>query len=343
MNAAARASAVAEAGRIRRERIKLLDHGVSFQQEDPWRDPESDDPLAPRYEGQPYPLGKQVFAAMRDTSVAEEVAAFAALAEIQVERQRDVARQFAEVARIADIHNEAARSPLTVVEPHGSLPTLQQTITELEKRTLLPIEEIRACFRQGRRSAAQQAVRVRVEEAICVMYGHYRMAHPHAGSPQYRQARDAWFGFGHVGTKGWHRRDAEVEAWAFGDVHHDGLGELDGGVLDVFSVKRTNTHDSNRGAQRRPGGKARKPQISRCLCDALQVSERTLRAIVGVSKTSSRTGVDMERDLAPSETAASFDRELRKEFGAPGSGAFSFGRGVCPGLSIPGGLGAEHH
>lgn len=292
MNAVARAAGVAEAKRIASERVRLLDHSVCFQQEDPWRDPESDDPLAPRYEGEPYPRGKQVAAAMHGTSRAEEVAASSHLSEIQADRQRQVIEQYRAIQR--DRLRQAEGKPVAVIEPRGSLPTLDQTVTELEKRTLIPITEIRACFRQGRRSAEQQAVRALVEDAIRAMVKHYRMAHPHAGSAQYRQAREASIGFGHVGTKGWRKRDAAVEAWAFGDIHHDGLGEIDKGVADVFSVKLTNTHDSNRSALRRPGGKARKPQITRCLCDALDVSQRTLRSIIGV------------------ETAASFDREMRE-------------------------------
>jgi hypothetical protein len=159
-----------------------------------------------------------------------------------------------------------------VVEPRPSLPTSAQTVAELEKRCYLPIAEIRGCFRQGRRSAEQQATRQVVEVAVRAMVRHYRMRHPHAGSKQLDQQRAVWKEY--AGTKNWGQRDLATFLWAFGDIQDDGLGEVDGGVAGTFSVRQGPFRS-------KVTPKARKrPQIAQALASALDVHPNTIRRIV---------------------------------------------------------------
>jgi hypothetical protein len=258
-------------------RRRLLDHGVNFLIEDGWRNPWSTDPLRPRYRGRPYPVGKQIAAQMRQNGVVDQVVVSLFLDELQDRARARVARDMAEVDALSVRRLRAASAPLAVVEPRPSLPTSAQTVAELEKRCYLPIEEIRGCFRQGRRSAEQQATREIVEGAVRAMVRHYRMRHPHHGSKQLDQQRATWKEY--AGSKNWGQRETATRLWAFGDSNDD-IFEPEGndpakGHHTTKRMVRTNVENSRRAV--------RKSQIQSRLAEALGVDPRTIRRIVGTS------------------------------------------------------------
>jgi hypothetical protein len=259
-------------------RWRLLDHGVNFLIEDGWRNPWSTDPLRPAYRGRPYPLGKQIAAQMSANSGSEHDFATSFLEALQRECQRRVTVEQAEVNALRARRLQAASAPLAVVEPRPSLPTAAQTVAELEKRCYLPIEEIRGCFRQGRRSAGQQATREVVEDAVRAMVRHYRMRHPHHGSKQLDQQRATWKEY--AGSKNWGKREMATRLWAFGDSNDD-IFEPEGndpakGHHVTKRMVRTNVQNSGRSS--------RKSQIQSRLAEALGVDPRTVRRIVEIAE-----------------------------------------------------------
>lgn len=263
-----------------RERLALLDHDVTLLIEDGWRNPWSTDPLRPSYRGKPYPMGKQARAYVRNTTVEELLATTLLLPGLQGATRCKIAAEVREADAIMERRLRAAREPLAVIEPQSSLPGPQRTVMELEKRCRMPIEAIRACFRQGRRSVEQQELRDQVEDVIRAMVKHYRMRHPHHGSAQLEQQRAVWREY--AGSKNWGQRDMATFLWAFGDVDDDGMGEVEGGVADTFSVHRASMP---RRAPRSQNG----PQVVPALCSALGVSGRTLERVIRRVETSPRT------------------------------------------------------
>lgn len=260
---------------------RLLDHGVSFLIEDGWRNPWSTHPLRPSYRGRPHPIGKQIRAQMREESFAGRAAAAMFLEVLQRDAQRRVQEQEAGVSACHARRLRAAQEPLAVVEPRPSLPTVAQTIEELEKRCYLPIGEIRGCFRQGRRSAEQRATRARVEAAVVAMVRHYRMRHPHHGSKQLDQQRAVWKEY--AGSKNWGQREMATRLWAFGDSNED-IYEPEGqdpaiGHHTTGRIAATNATNS--------GKAVRKPQIQSRLAEALAVDVRTVRRILETSTSAS--------------------------------------------------------
>lgn len=264
-------------------RWRLLDHGVNLLIEDGWRNPWSTDPLRPRYRGRPHPLGKQIAAQMSVNSDVALVWATAWLEDLQAEARERVAAEQAAVEALRARRLRAGCEPLAVVEPRPSLPTLKQTVAELEKRCYLPIEEIRGCFRQGRRSAEQRATREVVEGAVGAMVRHYRMRHPHHGSKQLDQQRAVWKEY--AGSKNWGQREMATRLWAFGDSNED-IFNPEGndpaiGHHVTGRMVRTNPRNSGRSS--------RKSQIVSALAEALGVRPQTIRQIVAKSGELERT------------------------------------------------------
>lgn len=261
----------------RAARRRLLDHGVNFLIEDGWRNPWSTHPLRPSYRGRPYPLGKQIRAQMGEESFWEEILASARLEKLQRDAQLRVQAQQAEVEALHARRLRAAQEPLAVVEPRPSLPTVQQTIEELEKRCYLPIEEIRGCFRRGRPAAEQKAVRDRVEAAVRAMHRHYRMRHPAHGTKQLDQQRAVWKEY--AGSKNWGQREMATRLWAFGDSNED-IYEPEGNDPAIghhVTGRTVATNASNSGRA------VRKPQIQSRLAEALRIEPRTVRRMLEMS------------------------------------------------------------
>jgi hypothetical protein len=249
-----------------RERATLLDHPVSFLIEDSWRSPWSTDSSRPSYRGRPYPVGKQAWAWTADTSAEQLDLSLKLLIYLQSATQRKVSIEVQEATAVVQRRLRAAQKPLAVIEPQSSLPGPHRTIEELEKRCRLPIEEIRGCFRQGRRSPEQQETRAMVEDAVRAVVKHHRMVHPvidqqeRYGRRQREQARGVWREF--TG----HRLHEQVIRQRLFETFGPVENEVD------FSVEH--------GPSGRVAGKRRYRQIVPRLAEALKVSTRTIERVL---------------------------------------------------------------
>jgi hypothetical protein len=183
-------------------------------------------------------------------------------------RRKEVQRQMVEYAEHTWRRVATARRSTAVVETRPSLPTVEQTLAELEKYTRLDRAVILGCFRQGRRSAEQHATREKVDRAIRAMVEHYTMVHPHVGTPQFTQARGKWPGY--VGVRGRKGRDDGLLLIMFGKL--DDEGEIV--PYDCFTIRPSNRQSSSPRRNRK-----RRPHIAERIAEALDISLRTVQRI----------------------------------------------------------------
>jgi hypothetical protein len=196
-----------------------------------------------------------------------------------LERRKEVQRQMVEYAESMRRRVATDKASSAVVEARPALPTVEQTLAELEKRARLDRAEILGCFRQGRRSAEQRATRERVERAVRAMVAHYTMVHPivaewdtgrNFGPYQIRQARKEWPAK-RVGWQGRNGRDDKLLLITFGELEDD-----EGEVFEVGYFIRS----SNRQSDSPRRNRKRRPHIAERIATALNVSVRTIRTIL---------------------------------------------------------------
>lgn len=270
--------------RYRIEQALLLDGGVDLLMEDSWRNPFSDDPLRPR-RGSAYPFGKQVAAHMIGNSAAEREWIADMLPWLQGVQRNVVAGEQREARAIVTRRLRAAESPTATIPPKTSVPGVEQVIAELERRTHLPIAEIRANIHAEV-----------VERAVWALVRYHRMVHPvfeqkeRYGRQQWLEARETWREF--TGSTVAAQNDRLKAFETFGE-----LVDEDGSYRPMdYDLDRRD--DERNYLPRRSPRTPKRPQILPRLAEALGVSESTVKRMIR------RTSEEVEGQI-PSRQEAS--------------------------------------